>query len=230
MVGLAKSGLEGGALIAIPFLAVSYGARASSGLLLGIMITADLVAVWHYKNDADLGHLKRLLPWAMIGLLLGVIVGGAIPERSFRTIMTSMILFSAVIMIARELYGKAWTFPEKWWAAAPLGLLAGFASMVGNAAGPVMGLYLLSSGLMKGNIVGTGVWFFFLVNLIKVPFHIFSWHTFTTGTLLADLVVVPVTILATVIGVRIVRLIPEKPYRLFLIVVAMVGGLYLGLR
>jgi uncharacterized membrane protein YfcA len=102
--------------------------------------------------------------------------------------------------------------------------------MVGNAAGPVMGLFLLSSGLAKSGIVGTSVWFFCIVNLAKVPFHIFAWKTIHAGTILADLVVAPIAIAATLFGVRIVRLIPEKPYRIFMIAVAFIGGLYLGLR
>jgi uncharacterized membrane protein YfcA len=157
-------------------------------------------------------------------------VGGAIPDRAFRLIMSALILLSAGLMAVRELRGGSFKLSENWWAAAPLGLLAGFASMVGNAAGPVMGLYLLSSGLAKGGIIGTSVWFFCIINLTKVPFHVFSWHTIAAGTLLADLAVAPITVAATLIGVRVVRLIPEKPYRIFLIALALVGGLYLGLR
>ncbi len=230
LIGFAKAGLDGGALIAVPLLAALFGAKASSGLLLGVLIVADLVAVWSYRKSASVAHLLRTLPWALAGILLGVLVGGAIPDRAFRLVMAALILLSAALMAVRELRGGRFTLSENWAAAAPLGLLAGFASMVGNAAGPVMGLYLLSSGLAKSGILGTSVWFFCIINLTKVPFHILSWRTITAGTLLADLAVAPIAVAATLVGVRIVRLIPEKPYRIFLIVLALVGGLYLGLR
>jgi len=230
LTGLTKAGLEGGTLIAVPILATLFGARASSGVLLGILMTADVVAVWNYRKDVSVKHLARTLPFAMAGILLGALVGGSIPDRVFRTVMASFILISAVLMAIRELRGGLFLLPEKWWASAPLGLLGGFSSMVGNAGGPIMGLYLLSSGLGKGKLVGTSVYLFFLFNLTKLPFHIFAWKTFTTGTLMADLIVLPVTLAATFIGVRLVRRIPEKPYRVFLIGMAGVAGLYLGLK
>lgn len=230
LVGLNKAGLDGGTLIAVPLMAVFFGARASSGLIMGILLTADLVAVLHYRKAGSFAHLRRLLPWAAAGVLLGALVGKDVPEKTFRTIMTVLIITSAGIMAAKEIRGDSWKLPERWWAAAPLGMLAGFASMVGNAASPVMGLYLLSSGLRKENIVGTSVWFFLLINLFKMPFHIFSWHTFSAGPLLADLAVAPVVVAATFAGVRLVKLIPEKPYRILLITASVAGGIYLLLK
>ncbi len=229
-VGLAKAGLDGGALIAVPLMAVVFGARASSGLIMGILLTADVVAVSHYRKDGSIAHLRRMLPWAVAGVLLGVAIGGQIPERAFKTIMTVLIISSSTIMAIRELRGGTWNLPEKWWASAPLGLLAGFASMVGNAAPPIMGLYLLSSGLKKGNIVGTAVLFFFLINLFKMPFHILVWHTFSVGSLVADLAVAPIVVVSALAGVRIVKLIPEKPYRILLITAAIAAGIYLLLK
>ncbi len=230
MAGLTKAGLSGANIVAIPILAMVFGARESSGLLLGVLMTADLVAIAKYRKDGHFSHLRRLMPWATAGVLLGVLVGGMVQESVFKLLMTAFILASSAIMVYREIRGSAWVLPERWWAAAPLGLLAGFSSMVGNAAGSVMGLYLLSSGLGKGHIVGTSAWFFFLINIVKLPFHIFSWGTFTLGSLGADLAVAPVAVLSTVLGVRVVKLIPEKPYRWFLIVVSVVGGIYLIIR
>ena len=230
MAGFTKAGLSGANIVSIPILAVIFGARESSGLLLGILMTADLVAISKYRKDGNFAHLRRLMPWSTAGVLLGALVGGMIPDRTFRTLMMLFILASAVIMVFRETRSGAWILPEKWWAAAPLGLLAGFSSMVGNSAGAVMGLYLLSSGLGKGHIVGTSAWFFFLINIVKLPFHIFSWHTLSPATLATDLIVAPVAVLSTILGVRVVKAIPEKPYRWFLIVVSVIGGLYLVIR
>ncbi|HCM26129.1 MAG TPA: hypothetical protein DIC34_06210 [Treponema sp.] len=230
LVGLTKAGFEGGSLLAVPLMAAIFGARSSSGLLLGVLMTADLVAVWNYRREGSLTHLLKTLPWAVAGIVAGALTGKYIDDRLFRTLMAVFILSSAVLMAWRELRGGRFVMTGRWWAAAPLGLLAGFSSMVGNAAGPVMGLYLLSSGLPKTRIVGTSVWFFFLANLVKLPFHVFVWKSFSGGTLLADLAVAPFAIGATFLGVRLVRLIPEKPYRIFLICASVAGGLYLALR
>jgi len=230
LIGLTKAGLDGGSLIAVPLLALTFGARPSSGLLLGIMMAADLVAVASYRKDVQPKHLLRTLPWALAGVAVGAAVGGAISERVFRIVISTGIILSCALMLIRELRGGEWILPRKWWAAAPLGLLAGFTSMVGNAAGPIMGLYLISSGLGKTGIIGTSVYFFFLINISKLPFHLFVWKTVTPGTLLADAFVIPFAMAATFLGVRVVRLIPEKAYKYFLIAASSAAGLYLLLR
>jgi len=227
LIGLTKAGLEGGALIAVPLLAAVFGARASSGLLLGILMSADLVAVWSYRREPSLAHLKRMVPWAALGVLAGALIGGLLPERGFKSTMAVLILVSAVIMAFREFSPARERAPDHWLVNVLLGVAAGFASMVGNVAGAIMGLYLLSSGLGKGGIIGTSVWFFFIINLIKLPFHVFSWHTATLGTLLIGVVLLPVTVLSALFGVRLVRRIPEKPYRVFLICAAAAGGAFL---
>lgn len=63
--------------------------------------------------------------------------------------------------------------------------------MIGNAAGPVLNTYLLSSRLSKDHFIGTAAWFFFLVNLFKLPFHIWIWHTVTVDSMMLNLAVIP---------------------------------------
>lgn len=230
LIGLTKAGLDGGALFAVPLMAAAFGGRYSSGLLLGVLMAADLPAIWNYRHDPSLPHLRRTLPWAVIGIGVGAVVGRLIPDTAFRIVMGSMILVSAIIMGYREITGQRPMIGADWRVSVPLGMLAGFASMVGNAAGSIMGLFLLSSGLGKGNIIGTSVWFFFLLNLVKLPFHLFLWHTVSLPTLGADLLMIPLAIASTYLGIGLVRYIPEKPYRIFLVCAAAGGGLYLLLR
>jgi uncharacterized protein len=89
--------------------------------------------------------------------------------------------------------------------------------MIGNAAGPIMALYLLSMRLPKNTYIGTGAWFFFIINLFKVPLHIFVWKTITLQSILFNsLMIIPI-ISGAVLGIYIVKIIPEKPYRAFII-------------
>ena len=87
-----------------------------------------------------------------------------------------------------------------------------------NAAGPVMSLYLLSMHLPKKTFIGTAAWFFLIINVIKVPFHVFSWNTITSQTLMVDIAGIPAILLGVFIGIKTVKLIPEKVYRYFIIV------------
>ena len=95
--------------------------------------------------------------------------------------------------------------------------------MIGNSAGPIMSIYLLTMYLPKNTFIGTKAWFFMIINLAKVPFHIFSWKTIDLKTVALDLAVLPAIMLGAFIGVKVVRLIPEKGYRILVIVTTVVA-------
>ena len=99
--------------------------------------------------------------------------------------------------------------------------------MIGNAAGPIMALYLLSMHLPKKVYIGTAAWFFFIINLFKIPFHIFIWETITLNSFIFDLLMLPGIIIGALLGVRIVKLFPEKAYRYFVILTTIVSALLL---
>jgi uncharacterized membrane protein YfcA len=120
-------------------------------------------------------------------------------------------------MIIQDGVLKSKHIPDNWWFAAILGLTGGFTTMIGNAAGPVMSLYLLTMHLPKNKFIGTAAWFFLIINVSKVPFHIFSWETITPQTVVVDLLGFPAILLGFFIGIKIVKIIPEKFYRYFII-------------
>ena len=93
------------------------------------------------------------------------------------------------------------------------GITGGFSTMIGNTAGPIMSLYLLAIQLPKNVLIGTGAWFFMLINLFKIPFHIFVWETITLKSFTLNLILWPVILLGGFLGIRLVRIIPEKPFR-----------------
>jgi uncharacterized membrane protein YfcA len=97
------------------------------------------------------------------------------------------------------------------------GVLGGLSTMIGNAAGPVMTIYFLSIGFKKNKFIGTAAWFFLLVNIFKVPFHIYAWKTINLSIIYFGLTFTPLIILGALSGVWVVKKIPEKPYRIFLI-------------
>ena len=227
LIGMNKAGLLGTATAAIPIMAGIFGAQASVGVILPMLITADIVAVIHYRRHADWGIVLRLLPWALVGIGVGVVVGDLIPETSFRMLLAIVVLAAVVLLAYKELLHRDVHVPEKWWIAAVLGLLAGFATMVGNAAGPIATLYLLSMGLSKNQFIGTGAWFFFVVNVLKVPLHIVFWETISLDTLAVNLFAVPVIVAGGFLGLYLVRFIKERPYRVFILVITAVMSIRL---
>ena len=211
----------------VPILANAFGGRPSVGLLLPILIFADIFAVTWYNRHAEWKHILRLIPWAFTGVVVATLVGKSISDTTFNTLLAVMVILGIVIFLWRDLrYGKM-QIPKSKWFAAGLGLLGGFATMIGNAAGPVMALYLLSMRLPKNSYIGTGAWYFFIVNFSKVPFHIWSWETINMETLVLDLFMIPAIGVGALLGIWLVRLLPENIFRYIIIATTLLSALLL---
>ena len=226
LVGMAKTGLSGVGLMVVPLLASVFGGRPSVGLLLPILVFADVFAVSYYNRHAEWKYILRLLPWALIGVGAGVLVGQVISDIVFNRLLAVVVLTGIVLMILQDMRKKA-SIPDYWWFAMGLGLLGGFSTMIGNAAGPILALYLLSMRLPKNIYIGTGAWFFFIVNVFKVPFHVGIWKTITVQSLLFDVLMIPAIALGALLGIWLVKFFPEKAYRLFIIATTLFSALLL---
>lgn len=177
MVGIAKTGVPGFGTLAVPLMVLAVGdARHAAGWLLPLLCVADLVAVAMYRRRAYARRLLVLLPWVLAGMGLGALAL-AWPERILRPIVASIVVVMIVFRWVRLRRPPAAVEVD---AATPraqaaiYGGAAGFATTIANAAGPIMSLYLLAKRLPKDEFVGTGVWFFFIVNLAKIP--VYSAH------------------------------------------------------
>ena len=224
LVGMAKTGIHGAGMVAVPLLAIGFGGRTSSGIMLPILILGDFMAVYHYQRYAKWEHLNLVLPFAFVGVLLGAYVGIFIDDVVFRQVMASIIFLSSGIMLFNERY-QSQMILQNWLLIAGLGIAIGFTTMVGNLAGSVMAVYLLSLNLLKNQFIGTAAWFFLIINLAKVPFHVYSWETITWGSLFLDSLVLPFIAFGSFLGIQIVKRISEKIYRFFIIFMTILAAL-----
>ena len=227
LIGMSKTGISGVGLMVVPLLANAFGGRPSVGLLLPILILADIFAVSWYNRHAQWKHILRLLPWAFVGIITAAIVGKNISDQTFNKLLAILVLGGVVVLVWRDLRSDKLKIPQSRWFAGGMGLLGGFSTMIGNAAGPVMALYLLSMRLPKNIYIGTGAWFFFIVNLSKVPLHVWSWKTITVNSFLLDLLMIPAIAAGAFFGIWLVRLLPEKFYRILVIVTTLLSALLL---
>ena len=212
-VGTAKAGISGSNIMAVPLLAIAFGGRDSTGVMLPILITADFLAVAYYSRHANWFHLARIFPWAAVGVLAGTLLGDWIDDESFRQVMGVIIFASLAIMIWQETRKGVFHPPTGLWFAILLGVMSGFTTMVGNLAGAVTSLYLLTMRLPKNEFIGTAAWFFLCINLFKVPFHVYVWETITWNSLGLNLIAVPAVVVGFLIGKAIVAKLPEHVYR-----------------
>lgn len=216
LAGMNKAGIQGATPLAVALFASAFGGLPSTGIILPILAAADIFALRYYYKQAQWRHILRVMPWTLAGIIAGVFVGSRVSGRVFIIFLGSSVLASAAILLWKELRRNekppaSPLFPPL------MGIAGGFTTMVGNTGGPIISIYLLAMRLPKNGFLGTMAWFFFLTNIIKLPFHIFVWKTISANTLLLNLIALPVVFLGTFLGYRIVKIIPEKPYRFFVI-------------
>ena len=216
-VGFSKTGISGLMMLLIPILASVFGGKESTGLILPMLLAGDVFAVWYYHRHAEWSNIKKLLPWAFAGIISGAVVGNYINDTQFKALIAILVLICLFILIYMEKKGDSLKVPEKIWFFALTGIAAGFASMIGNAAGPIFSVYLLARGFKKNNFMGTTAWFFLIVNFTKLPFQIFYWKNVTWDTMLTAVIMVPAIAIGALIGVVIIKKINEKPFRYIII-------------
>jgi uncharacterized protein len=218
MVGLTKTGLPALATLIVPLFAMVLPARASTGALLPLLILGDAIAVVAYRRSAVWPHLLRLLPWAAAGIVAGYLLMGRIDDRIMRPVLGALVLAMLGVSIWRDRAARGkLSVPTHWWFAAVMGLLAGTTTMVANAAGPVMMIYLLAMRLPKEEFIGTGAWFFFFVNWIKVPFSA-ALGLITVPSLLLDAVLAAGVVAGAAAGILAARRIPQKLFDLSMLI------------
>ena len=226
--GMAKTGLGGFGMLAVPIMAGIFGAKPSTGIVLILLIFADVFGVWFYHRDADMRMIMRLSPSTIFGIFLGIIIGDNISDTHFAFLMATILILGAFLM-AINMNDRLKVKPGLTLSFVT-GTFAGISTMIGNSAGPVMSIYFLSMGLRKNRFIGTGAWFFLMVNLFKLPFHISIWKTIDAKTFLLDLTLIPAIVLGAFMGVWIVKKIPEKPYRFIVIVSVIIAAIQMSLN
>ncbi len=226
--GLSKSGLKGFAMINIPILAYLYGGMTSVAILLPFLIFGDTFAIIYYHRKAQLKHIKKIFPWAIVGVFAAVFVGKYINDEQFRIAIGITILVCLAFILYRDMLGDdGIDLSSKRWFASSLGFSGGFATMIGNAAGPIFNLYLMALKIPKDTFIATGAYFYIVLNLIKVPIHVFYWKSITWETFQLNLVCLPVLLGGAFIGKGLVKLIPEKAYRNFILIVTFISAVLL---
>lgn len=229
LLGLSKSGIKGIGIIIVVILAFVFGEKASTGILLPMLIAADIFAVIYYNRHTQWKYIIKLMPLMIVGVLVGVWIGNDISEVIFKRLMAIIIIVSVLLMFYNE-NRKSVTVPNSRLFSGSMGFLAGFTTMIGNLAGPISNIYFLAMRLPKNEFIGTAAWLFFIINVFKLPFHFFVWKTVSKETLVLNSILIPAVILGFFVGVAIVKLISNVNYRRFILIVTALGGIIMLFR
>jgi len=201
-VGFAKTAIGGVASISVALFAAVLPARESTGVLLPLLLVGDLVAVGAYRRHADWATLLRLSPSVGVGVMLGAVFVARVDDAVMRRTIGAVLLMLVAVHLWQRRNRDGDAAADDGSGHGPalfFGSLAGFTTMVANSGGAVMSLYLLSSGLSMLGFLGTGAWFFFIVNMFKVPFSI-GLDLIRPDSLVLDAVLVPAVLLGALIG------------------------------
>jgi uncharacterized membrane protein YfcA len=229
VIGISKAGIKGIAIINVTLMALAFGAKESTGMIVPLLVVGDAFAVIYYNRHAQWKYIVAFLPWMILGVLIGTAIGKDLPETTFKISM-SIIILGTVIMMYWWDRKKSRSVPTHWAFAGFIGTMAGITTMIGNLAGAFSNIYFLAMRLPKNQFIGTAAWLFFIVNIFKLPFHIFIWKTITPETLIINLKLVPGIVLGIIVGVRLVKIIKEQFYRKMILILTAIGAFLILFR
>lgn len=227
LVGFSKTGISAVMMPVIPIVAMVFGGKESTGILLPMLIVGDIMALGYYKRHGNWDDIKKLLPWTLSGIILGVIVGKFVNDVQFKIFIAISIFICLFILIYTEIKGDKLKVPSGKWFYALTGVAAGFTSMIGNAAGPLFSVYLLAKGFKKDSFLGTTAWFFFIVNVSKVPLQVFFWNNISFKMIVLTIILIPAIVVGAVVGAKVVKKLNEKTFRYIIIVMTAVSAIRL---
>jgi uncharacterized membrane protein YfcA len=225
LVGMAKNGVPGLGILVVPLMATAFPARASVGILLPMLIVGDVLALIHFRRHAEWHKLWGLFPWVIAGGVLGALTLARVQDAHLKPLLGVLVLGMLVLELLRS------RFQWAGYASHPMftvgtGIAAGFATTIGNVAGPIMSMYLLGKGAPKAQFVGTAAWFFFLVNCSKVPIYL-GLDMMNRQSLLFDAAMIPLIVVGALAGVKVFRIIPQKLFDGMILVLTAVAAVRL---
>lgn len=211
-VGVSKSGFAGVGLFHVVVFAFLFGAKKSTGIVLPMLIFGDVCAVGSFRQHARWDYVRKMSLPTGLGVVAGWVLMHSLSESVYKPVIGGIILGLATMQAARmwrpDLFSRA---PHAIWFCWSLGMLAGFSTMLANAAGPIIALYLVAVSMPKLELVGTTAWFFLLLNLFKVPFSI-GLGLISLDTLTLNAALTPMIVVGLFTGRWLIHRIPQRMF------------------
>ncbi|HMN43382.1 MAG TPA: sulfite exporter TauE/SafE family protein [Povalibacter sp.] len=210
LVGLSKGGLSMLGTLAVPVLALMISPVTAAALLLPIFVVSDLFGLWSYRREFDVRNLRILIASGIVGIAIGWATASIISER-----WVGLIIGCIGVLFCLNAWRQRNAVPTPRPADVPRGLfwgtLTGFSSFVSHSGGPTYQVYVLPQQLPKAVYAGTTTIVFAAINAVKLlPY--WALGQFTPANLRAAAWLMPVAVAGTFIGVRLVRILPQKTY------------------
>jgi len=222
IVGISKAGIGGLGMLSVVIFAQIMPAKQATGMVLPLLCFGDLIGASVYWRHAKWIHLRRLFPWTAAGVGIGYFALGVIDERQARLLIGGIVLSLVAMHLIRRRFSGHETEHGAWFAPV-IGVLAGFTTLVANAAGPLMAVYMLAMRLPKLDFVGTGAVFFLILNLFKVPFMV-HLGLINASSFTLNLALAPVVIAGAWFGRKLVLKIDQRTFENVALGLSLIAG------
>lgn len=224
-VGVSKTGIGGLGMLSVVIFAQIMPAKQATGIVLPLLCFGDVIAVAAYRQHTQWRFLWRLFPWTAAGVVIGYFALGRITDRQAQILIGSIVLGLLVLHLVRR-QKHVGEGEHGWWFAPALGVLAGFTTLVANAAGPLMAIYLLAMRLPKMEFVGTGAVFFLVLNFFKVPFMM-NLDLINAESLKLNLWLAPAVFIGAFFGKKLLIKIDQRRFENLALALSAAAGLRL---
>jgi uncharacterized membrane protein YfcA len=222
MIGIAKTGVPGLAMLTVPLMVFAVGdSRLSAAWAAPMLIVGDVFAVWYWRRHAEAGALLSLVPWVALGMALGGLAL-RIDDTILRRVLGVIVLAMVALTVARRRHPA--TIPHGH--PSIYGVVAGFATTIANAAGPVMASYLLLKRMPKEQLVATGAWFFLTVNVAKLPIYAVN-DLISQDSVTFDLLMAPIVVCGAFVGFGLVKRISQRAFEGLTLALAALSAMFL---
>ena len=224
--GIAKAGIPGASSVIVPILAICMGGKISVGFLLPVSFVASFISAIKNRTDINWKALLKVLPWALIGIGLGAWLGDIANVRMFFFLLSIVILVGCAITIVQHIKHSA--FRDQYGISITLfGVLAGFSAMIGNATRPLISTLFLLQRFPKKQFIDTYVWFCLITDFIKIPFHVFLWHSISNESLLLGLYTLPIMVIGIFGGFWLTKVLSGRVYQNTIITLSCITAIFL---
>lgn len=218
LYGISKTAMPVLGVLAGPVLAAALGPTTASAFAVPLLIAGDLVALSIYRQHADWRLIWRIVPGVLIGFAITALMFAFVDQHIVARILGVLILTSVFLELLQrrqkaQQIAQADATGEEWVEADPhvnraaaafFGTLAGMTTMAANAGGTAMTLYLLKMRVPMLAFMGTSAWFFFILNVAKIPIVV-GLGLLDGQSLLADLAFLPIMLVGSILGIYVFR-------------------------
>jgi uncharacterized protein len=225
IVGISKAGIGGLGMLSVVIFAQLMPAKQATGVVLPLLCFGDVVAAATYRQHAKWHHIVRLFPWTAAGVVLGYFALDWVNERQARLMIAGIILSLVGMHLLRRRFAGHEAEHGRWFAPT-IGVLAGFTTLVANAAGPLMAVYMLAMRLPKMDFVGTGAVFFLILNFFKVPFMV-HLGLINPSSFSLNLILAPIVVAGAWFGRKLVMKIDQRSFENIALALSVIAGLKL---